>query len=184
MGKPSLEARIELFLWEKLGGDTYRFLEWPIQMLLKTGKRLSIMFQKYQKTSFIYDYSFLVMPFAKAFEGYMKQLLLTLKLVTHQQLRKDEPKIGTILQDKELFKLLRHRNRDKGVPSLLYAQWNLCRNILFHYDFTSPSLLGKEEALKKIEDICEAIKLSYQAFIGDPNETGLRKLLEAIEKEK
>jgi len=174
------EKKNESFLIEKIGYSTYLFLDDYQRRLLLDGLLIKTIFTTSDSyrifNSLLNDFSVMVFPSAKAFEGYIKKLLLTIGLITEKEIKENPYKsIGKILDGEEIKKKLLDKKRDRTIPKLLAVQWDLCRNIILHYDLDQPEIISKEEALKKIEDIHEAIKRSYKAFIGAPNKAKVIK---------
>lgn len=193
------QSEIEKHLMNRIGYDTFNFLDSYQQSLLITSKILVDLIKKYPQSlseeskinvvnyAIIKDFSFLVLPAAKAFEGYLKKLLMQLELITLDKLR-DDPfniRIGKKLNSDDFTKKLRDKKRFKAIPKLISSQWDLCRNEILHYDPFRPIELNLDEAILKIENIYNSIKTSYEAFIEHPDATIERKFIaEAINKVK
>ncbi len=167
----------EDFLITKIGRKAYSFLDDSQNRLLLDSLLIKTIFtlpeSDYSRVVnvLLSDFSVMVFPSAKAFEGYIKKLLLTIGLITEKEIKEDPYKsiIGKILNGEEIKKKLLDKKRGRSIPKLLAVQWELCRNIILHYDLDQPEIIKKEEALKKIDDIYEAIKKSCRAFISTPN---------------
>ncbi len=164
----------ESFLITKIGQNAYSFLDDSQRRLLLDSLLIKTIFTNsdYDRivNVLLSDFSVVVFPSAKAFEGYIKKLLLTIGLITEKEIKEDPYKsiIGRILNGKEIKKKLLDKKRGRNIPKLLAVQWELCRNIILHYDLDQPEIIKKEEAFKKIEDIYEVIKKSCKAFISTP----------------
>ena len=86
------------------------------------------------------DYSFLVFPFAKAYEGFLKQLLMDVKFISHLDYISDHYRLGKMLSPNLLIRLgdrsLYRRIRDTAGPELadkIWTSWKVGRNQIFHY---------------------------------------------------
>ncbi|MDO8451978.1 MAG: hypothetical protein Q7S76_03855 [bacterium] len=92
------------------------------------------------------DYSYLVFPFAKLYEGFLKQLFLDVHVISERDYRSDHFRIGRVLSPNLIRRLGRSPN---GTPRSAYAQldtrygeglaadlwnaWKKARNLVFHY---------------------------------------------------
>ena len=176
----------ENFLVQKIGYATYSFLDDYQRKLLYDTLLIKTIFTTYDSNEIfnrlINDFSIVVFPSAKAFEGFIKKLLLAINLITQKEIKEDPYKsIGKIINGEQIQKKILDKKRDRSVLKLLVAQWDFCRNVILHYDLDQPEIINKEEAFKKIEDIYEVMKRCYKAFIGDPNKAIERKGLTAKE---
>lgn len=109
----------------------------------------------------ISDYSYLVFPFAKAYEGFLKKLFLDLGFIPQQVYESDHFRIGKALNP-HLEKLLRHEsiydkiisvcgNRD--LADELWNVWKKGRNLVFHYfphNFRALSLTDAENIINEM----------------------------------
>ncbi|NTW89697.1 MAG: hypothetical protein HGB37_02190 [Candidatus Moranbacteria bacterium] len=89
------------------------------------------------------DYSFLLLPAAKALEGTMKKALIKMGYIKDIEL-KENPSInvGGIFNpvgNTNISNNLKDKNRDKSVPHEIYATYQQCRNHILHYDLFSDS---------------------------------------------
>lgn len=88
-----------------------------------------------------HDYSFIVFPMAKAYEGFLKKLFYNLELITKQQFMGDRFRIGRSLnpnlpkryQSDWVFGKLVDYCAGEELPVLLWETWKQCRNQAFHY---------------------------------------------------
>ena len=89
----------------------------------------------------ITDYSYLVFPFAKAYEGFLKKLFLDLGFIPQQVYESDRFRIGKALNP-HLEKILRHesiydkiiqRCGNQALADELWNVWRKGRNLVFHY---------------------------------------------------
>jgi len=111
------------------------------------------------------DYSYLVFPFAKAYEGFLKTLFLDLDLITESDYYGNEIRIGRILnpyfRDKDYSvyaKLCRHDSVTEEVPEQLWEAWKRGRNQVFHYFPHNFRKLTYEEARGIIKDMIDAME--------------------------
>ena len=119
-----------------------------------------------------HDYSFVVFPAAKAYEGFLKKLFLDLKLITDEDYYGKHFRIGKALNP-SLPKEIRHEgiydklvNRFQGheLADRLWDTWRLSRNITFHWFPNEKNAISIEEAAERIEMIIGAIDDAYARF--------------------
>ena len=121
--------------------------------------------------SYITYYSYLVFPFAKAYEGFLKKLFLDLGFITQNDYESDHFRIGMALNP-NLEKRLRYQSvydkiinyvGGKELADELWNVWKRGRNLVFHYfphNYKSLSLAEAEEIIDKILSVMEkAVKL-------------------------
>lgn len=109
----------------------------------------------------ITDYSYLVFPFAKAYEGFLKKLFLDLRFISPKDYESDHFRIGKALNphlEKRLRrwsiydKIMRHCG-GKELADSLWLVWKKGRNLVFHYFPHNLKALSLAEA----EDIIESM---------------------------
>jgi len=97
--------------------------------------------QKFDHDSEILDFSFIIFPMAKAYEGFLKKMLLDLALITEHTYQSRRFRIGRALNPD-----IRHNQRDawwlyddvelklgKEVARAVWQAWLKCRNHIFHF---------------------------------------------------
>lgn len=119
------------------------------------------------------EYSFIVAPAAKAYEGFLLTIAVYKRAITKEEIDagSQKAKIGHLYHDsgKNLApmksRLLKGINRNK--VDRLYNDWDLYRNSVLHFnkDFFVNSLSDAEEIVLEIH---KSIKLGYKIFIGEP----------------
>lgn len=109
----------------------------------------------------ITDYSYLVFPFAKAYEGFLKQFFLDLGLINKYQYESDHFRIGKVLNPNlvkqlgknSLYLGLGVRCGGSELPDELWRAWKRGRNLLFHYfphNLRAITLIEAEELIQEI----------------------------------
>jgi hypothetical protein len=86
------------------------------------------------------DYSYLVFPFAKLYEGFLKKFFLDLGIITEKEYRSDHYRIGKTLSP-HLISRLKHRSAygqvekqfGADLATQLWYTWKNGRNLVFHY---------------------------------------------------
>ena len=116
------------------------------------------------------DFSFIVMPAAKAYEGFLKQLFFDLKLISRQELEEDYFRVGKALNP-ELEHIKRLRKKclyneisqkcNEKTAELLWQTWKKCRNRLFHYFAKEQQVFTFEEAEERLNQIVKAIEVAF-----------------------
>lgn len=87
------------------------------------------------------DYSYIVFPIAKMYEGFLKKLLLDLGVIDSSQYRSDHLRIGKVLNPnlpvhlkiESVYEKLCHHLASEKIGDDLWQAWKRGRNLLFHY---------------------------------------------------
>ncbi len=115
------------------------------------------------------DYSFLVFPFAKAYEGFLKQLFKDIKFISHLDYISDHLRLGKLMSPNLVNKLgkrsLYKKIKDKVGQDLADKIWNCWkngRNQVFHYYPHNLKALTFDEAEAVTEQILKTMDESYQ----------------------
>ncbi len=120
--------------------DFWDYLSLPQQDLLIEGDYLKDQIIEDAEYSFK-DYSFLVFPYAKAYEGFLKQVFLDVRFITHLDYISNHFRLGKVLSPHMIQKLGQNKslyvqiektiNRD--FAEKVWTTWKLHRNEIFHY---------------------------------------------------
>ncbi|OGK41916.1 hypothetical protein A2954_02600 [Candidatus Roizmanbacteria bacterium RIFCSPLOWO2_01_FULL_37_12] len=114
------------------------------------------------------DYSFLVFPFAKAYEGFLKQLFKDVKFISHLDYISDHLRLGKLMSpnlegrlgDRSLFKKMKEAvTRD--FAEKVWNTWKMGRNQIFHYFPHNTKAINFAEAEKIIGQIIETMEEAY-----------------------
>ncbi len=113
------------------------------------------------------DYSYLVFPFAKSYEGFLKLFFLDLGLIQEDEYYGEEIRIGRILNPvlmKKKYsvykKLSRHKSVGTEIARKLWVIWKRGRNQVFHYFPHNFRKLGKKEALDIVKEFVDSMDLA------------------------
>ena len=118
------------------------------------------------------DYSYLVFPFAKGYEGFLKKLFLDLKMIKEDEYYGDDIRIGRVLNPdynkkaKNVFYKI--RVSDKGNEKLaqeLWEMWHDGRNQVFHYFPHNFRKLTYTEAMELIHGLLDAMQAATENFV-------------------
>jgi hypothetical protein len=111
------------------------------------------------------DYSYLVFPFAKLYEGFLKQLFLDLGIIAKRDYESDRFRIGKALSP-HLVRRLRGRSAygeleqqfGASLATQLWEAWKEGRNLVFHYFPHNLRALSHEQAQHVIEKLISAME--------------------------
>lgn len=115
------------------------------------------------------DYSFLVFPMAKAYEGYIKHFLYSASMISQSLFNDHRFRIGRALNPdvhpdrQDEFWLYGRVSRYCGedLARLMWNTWLECRNQVFHYFPDNEKRLTLDEAAKKLEMIATTIDQTH-----------------------
>lgn len=143
----------------------------PIQKLYLTDVELIL--QRLKKFDHIYDYSFLVAPASKAYEGYLKDFFLKIGIIDQYSYQSDRFRVGKTLNPSLRYKrfsiyqkLAEAHEKGEELAEILWDAWKYGRNEIFHYFPKKSRNLAREEAESRIFLILNAIIRSHQ-FVAD-----------------
>ncbi len=114
------------------------------------------------------DYSFLIFPFAKSYEGFLKQLFKDVGFISHLDYISDHLRLGKLLSphlvmklgDKSLFEKVRI-NGSRELAETIWKTWKLGRNEIFHYFPHNIRGVTFDEANHTISNIIETMEIAY-----------------------
>lgn len=112
------------------------------------------------------DYSFVVFPFAKAYEGFLKQIFLDVKFISHLDYISDHFRLGKVLSpnlvgrlgDRSVFQKICN-SAGRELADKIWNTWKLGRNQVFHYfphNLRSLTFAEAEEIAGEIINTMEA----------------------------
>lgn len=114
------------------------------------------------------DYSFLVFPFAKAYEGYLKQLFRDIKFISHLDYISDHFRLGKMMSPNLVNKLgdrslyIQISNKvDKELADKIWLAWKTGRNSIFHYFPHNLKAISFLESQEIIEIILKTMEEAY-----------------------
>lgn len=122
------------------------------------------------------DFSFVVFPMAKAFEGFLKKVFLEKGLIDQKTYNGDRFRIGKALNPNMPQK---HRGRwwlwddlvkmcdSDEVAKVLWKAWRECRNQIFHYFPGHTEAISLSEAKEKIQQLKIAMISLLNCKIGN-----------------
>ena len=154
----------------------YHYLEHSMRDLVDQSVILLERERGFKKIVF-HDYSYVVFPAAKAYEGFIKQFLLDSGLLIASQYESRHFRIGKSLnpdlperyRDEEwIYGRLEEKCDDRGIPRLggkMWETWRVGRNLLFHYFPYHENFINLDKAEALLERIFEMMETAYESGI-------------------
>lgn len=143
----------------------WTYLEEDLQELLKQAFLLA----DTAKAGF-HDYSYIVFPASKAYEGFLKKLFLDLGFITERDYYGKRFRIGKSLNpslppkfrnDDWVYDDLVKHCKGKGLADFLWTTWRRCRNLVFHWFPNEARAITLPEAKQRVQQIVDAIDKAY-----------------------
>lgn len=144
----------------------WKYLDEPMRDLAKTANLL--LEREEANGDGLHDYSFVVFPMAKAYEGFLKKLFLDLGLISKLQYQGDRFRVGKSLNprlpkryqwDWVYSKLVASCGGD-GVPQKMWEVWKQGRNRIFHYFPNHHEFVSLAQAKELVNSISTVMDLS------------------------
>ncbi len=112
----------------------------------------------------INDYSFVVSPMAKAYEGYLKDFFLNVGLISDHDYDSDRFRVGKTLNPSLRYKrfsvfqrLADYHEKGEELAEILWDAWKYGRNEIFHYFPGNVKNLTRQEAEERVCLLLNAI---------------------------
>jgi len=108
------------------------------------------------------DYSFVVFPAAKGYEGFLKKVFLDKGFITnddyygkHFRIGKAlNPSLDTKYRDESVYdKVVESCSGDRILANTMWDTWKNCRNMIFHFFPNEKNVITFEEAKEKVNEI-------------------------------
>ena len=151
------------------GQPWFEYLDEPMRELVELGERL--LEREKKDDQGLTDYSFVVFPVAKAYEGFLKKFLYDLELIDQEELLGRQFRIGRSLNpalpeeyrnDQWVYQRLvnwsKSRRTDGRLPGMIWDAWREGRNEVAHYFIGGEKGLTLVEAERRLVKITETIK--------------------------
>ncbi|RLC35704.1 hypothetical protein DRH14_00190 [Candidatus Shapirobacteria bacterium] len=130
---------------------------------------LQIILAKFETSTQLHDYSFMVALLAKAYEGYLKHFFLKISLIDQRTYTSNRFRVGKALNPSLRYKRFSIYQKMSGLngngeelAEILWDAWKRGRNEIFHYFPNNLKKLNKQQALDRIKQILKAILKSHQ----------------------
>lgn len=148
----------------------WQYLPLEIRGLIRDGEQLVTVVDS-SSTDGVSDYSYLVFPFAKAYEGFLKRLFLDLDMITEDAYYGERIRIGKILDpfytrhEQSVYqKILRHKKGGRQISERLWRIWRHGRNQVFHYFPHNFRRLNHEEAMEIVREFISVMEAAVEVF--------------------
>lgn len=145
------------------------YLEEDLQELLKTGTLLINRVETWSEK--FHDYSFIVFPVSKAYEGFLKKFFLDLGFISEAEYFGKRFRVGKALNP-ALDRRIRRREGvydkivkycgGKNLADQLWETWKECRNKLFHWFPNEKRAISFSEAKSKVNQVIETIDTAFK----------------------
>ncbi|MDC0449003.1 hypothetical protein OAL67_00090 [bacterium] len=143
----------------------WSYLPPELQGLIADGETLLTNMEKKEARENVSDFSFLVFPFAKAYEGFVKKVFLDLEMITHDEYFGDEIRVGRLLnpgymeETGNVFaKFCNRGGSGRKLSEDLWKMWRRGRNRVFHYFPHNFRKLDYSEALEIVKGFVEMME--------------------------
>ncbi len=151
-------------------GEFWNYLHQSQKDLIREGKFLLSDVATHEVYQFK-DYSFVVFPFAKAYEGFLKQIFFDSGLISRLDYISDHIRLGKLLSphlvrrlgERSLFGKIRSQYNEE-LASTLWTTWKKGRNEVFHYFPHNIRATNFEEAKNLIKQILTAMEETYKTL--------------------
>lgn len=155
------------YSFENSHSELWNYLSSPQKDLIKEGEFLIKAIIEENKLHFT-DYSFLVFPFAKAYEGFLKQIFLDVGFISDADYISPHFRIGKVLSPSLVHKLENtsvykkiEDTHGKIIADMAWNTWKRGRNEVFHYFPHNIRSLVFQEAREIIDDITRTMNQLY-----------------------
>jgi hypothetical protein len=160
----------------------YEYLDHGMQDLVRVAEAL-LRREVEEKNHTFHDYSFIVFPMAKAYEGFVKKFVFDLGIITDKQYRGEHFRIGKSLnpdlpvkyrkQDWVVEKLDANCEKIDGgyyhgklLSRVMWGEWKNSRNMLFHYFPEHVHFVTLEEAEKRLDRLAQVMETAMSCISG------------------
>lgn len=118
-----------------------------------------------------HDYSFVLFPASKAYEGFLKKVFFDMGFISEQDYLGTRFRIGKALNpsledaakgDQWVYGKLEKYCGGKNLPDALWTTWKECRNLVFHWFPKEQRAIDRHEAHEKIRQIIHSIDLVFK----------------------
>ncbi len=114
------------------------------------------------------DYSFVIFPFAKVYEGFLKKLFFQIGAINEWQYKSDHWRVGRALnpqlekqfrhEESVYDRLVNHCGNNTEIADTLWQAWKRGRNQIFHYFPGHYQPLSLEEVKSIVAEINQAME--------------------------
>lgn len=152
-----MESLNEKIWWRYLGHDLQELLN-EAQFLLEDARHIEA-----------HDFSFVIFPAAKAYEGFLKKLFYELGFINdedyfgkHFRIGKSlNPNLPKGIRTKEVYGSLVKHTGTHELADNLWETWRVCRNLTFHWFPDEKNAITLPEAKQGIDMIINSIDKAF-----------------------
>lgn len=146
----------------------WEYLPHDLQELLRESALLVNRVAKWSES--FHDYSFIVFPAAKSYEGFLKTLFLDMGFIDEDTFYGKRFRVGKALnpalekrfRDESVFDKIVKFCGGRDLANSLWSTWKSCRNLLFHWFPNEKNAISYKEAVGKVEEIVNAMDLAFK----------------------
>lgn len=146
----------------------YDYLEEDLRELLEEAFLLIDKFEGNHQS--FHDYSFIVFPAAKAYEGFLKKVFLDLGFITsedyygkHFRIGKAlNPQLEPYLRKESVYDKLVEFTGSKVLADMLWETWKNCRNLVFHWFPEEKRAINYEDAVNRVNTVVASIDEAFK----------------------
>ena len=124
------------------------------------------------------DFSYIVFPFAKLFEGFLKKSFLDADIITEKEYKSDHFRIGKVLSPNLVRRLGTSSayqqisdRYGKELAARIWHTWKEGRNLVFHYFPHNIRSLTRQEAIEMASTITNTMTEIVRIFQVNPLHT-------------
>ncbi|NMB84367.1 hypothetical protein GYA28_03715 [Candidatus Roizmanbacteria bacterium] len=118
------------------------------------------------------DYSFLIFPFAKAYEGFLKKIFLDTKLISRLDYISDHLRLGKLMSpnlvdrlgDRSLYKKVSEKG-GRDLADKIWETWKMGRNQIFHYFPHNLKAVGFDDAQSIVNGLIKTMEETYEKLV-------------------
>lgn len=146
--------------------DIINFLDPPLLSIWNDGEKLLA-----SSSGGFNDYSFVVFPFAKVYEGFLKKLFFQIGAIDENAYRNDRFRIGRALNpqlerdlkhDESVYDRIANFCGGTDLPEHLWKAWKRGRNQIFHFFPNEYRPLSFQEAREIVREIKGAMEMAFE----------------------
>lgn len=112
------------------------------------------------------DYSFIVFPAAKGYEGFLKKVFLDRAYITDEDYYGKHFRIGKALnpslepnfRNESVYDKIIADTRDRELANRMWETWRSCRNLVFHWFPNEKNAITFDEARNKVKEIIDTME--------------------------
>ncbi len=153
----------------------FQFLDEGMKDLVNQSYRLLEMFNGQFSNVQFHDYSFIVFPLAKAYEGFLKKWFYASGMIDNQAFQSDHFRIGKALNpslppkykdDWYVFDKVKARcTQNPQLADRLWRAWKEGRNLTFHYYSHRGYALSLNDAQARIDQLTSAMDAATRCTV-------------------